>query len=32
MTADQIAMLEKQFLERRLLEAAGLSRLSLFYL
>jgi hypothetical protein len=32
MTADQIAMLEKQFLERRLLEAARLSRLSLFYL
>jgi Mg2+ and Co2+ transporter CorA len=32
MTADQIAMLEKQFLERRLLESAGLPRLSLFYL
>ena len=32
MTADQLAMLEKQFLERRLLEAAGLPRLSLFYL
>jgi hypothetical protein len=32
MTADQLAMLEKQFLERKLLEAAGLPRLSLFYL
>jgi len=32
MTADQLAMLEKQFLERRLLEAAKLPRLSLFYL
>lgn len=32
MTADQLAMLEKQFLERRLLEAAALPRLSLFYL
>ncbi len=32
MTADQIAMLERQFLERRLLEAASLPRLSLFYL
>jgi hypothetical protein len=32
MGADQIAMLEKQFLERRLLELAGLPRLSLFYL
>lgn len=32
MTADQLAMLEKQFLERRLLETAGLPRLSLFYL
>jgi hypothetical protein len=32
MTADQIAMLEKQFLDRRLLESAGLPRLSLFYL
>jgi hypothetical protein len=32
MTADQLAMLGKQFLERRLLEAAGLPRLSLFYL
>jgi hypothetical protein len=32
MTAPQIAMLEKQYLERQLLEAAGLPRLSLFYL
>jgi hypothetical protein len=32
MTADQLAMLEKQFLERRLLESVGLPRLSLFYL
>lgn len=32
MTAEQLAMLEKQFLERRLLQAAGLPRLSLFYL
>ena len=32
MTADQLAMLEKQFLERRLLESAALPRLSLFYL
>ncbi len=32
MTADQLAMLEKQFLERRLLESARLPRLSLFYL
>jgi hypothetical protein len=32
MTTDQLAMLEKQFLERRLLESAGLPRLSLFYL
>ena len=32
MTSDQLAMLEKQFLERRLLESAGLPRLSLFYL
>lgn len=32
MTAGQLAMLEKQYLERRLLEAAGLPRLSLFYL
>ncbi|MBZ5601400.1 MAG: hypothetical protein LAO79_03755 [Acidobacteriia bacterium] len=32
MTADQLAMLEKQFLERRLLESSALPRLSLFYL
>jgi hypothetical protein len=32
MTAGQIAILEKQFLDRRLLESAGLPRLSLFYL
>lgn len=32
MTADQLAMLEKQFLGRRLLETTGLPRLSLFYL
>jgi hypothetical protein len=32
MTAEQLAMLEKQFLERRVLQSAGLPRLSLFYL
>ena len=32
MTAEQLAMLEKQYLERQLLESAGLPRLSLFYL
>ena len=32
MSADQLTMLEKQFLERKLLETAGLPRLSLFYL
>jgi hypothetical protein len=32
MTAEQLARLEKQFLERKLLDAAGLPRLSLFYL
>ena len=32
MTAPQIAMLELQFLERALLERAGLPRLSLFYM
>ncbi len=32
MTAQQLAMLEKQYLERRVLEDAGLPRLSLFYL
>jgi len=31
MSAEQIAMLERQFLDRRLLDAAGLPRLSLFY-
>jgi hypothetical protein len=32
MTADQLTMLEKQYLERHLLERAGLPRLSLFYM
>jgi len=32
MTAEQLTMLEKQYLERRILETAGLPRLSLFYL
>ena len=32
MSAEQISMLEKQYLERQLLEGAGLPRLSLFYL
>jgi hypothetical protein len=32
MTAPQIAMLERQYLERQLLESTGLPRLSLFYL
>ncbi len=32
MNAPQLAMLEEQYLERRLLEAASLPRLSLFYL
>ena len=32
MTAPQLSMLEKQYLERHLLEAASLPRLSLFYL
>lgn len=32
MTAEQLARLETQFLDRRLLESAGLPRLSLFYL
>jgi hypothetical protein len=32
MTAEQLTMLEKQYLDRQLLEAAGLPRLSLFYL
>jgi len=32
MTAEQLTMLEKQYLDRKLLESAGLPRLSLFYL
>ncbi len=32
MTADQLSMLEKQYLERHLLEQSGLPRLSLFYM
>ena len=32
MTADQLTMLEKQYMERNLLEKAGLPRLSLFYM
>ena len=32
MNAAQLAMLEKQFLDRHLLESANLPRLSLFYL
>jgi hypothetical protein len=32
MTADQLAMLEKQYIERNLLERARLPRLSLFYM
>lgn len=32
MTSEQLAMLEKQYLERQLLESSGLPRLSLFYL
>ncbi|HEY6394967.1 MAG TPA: hypothetical protein VIX12_06075 [Candidatus Binataceae bacterium] len=32
LTADQLTMLERQFLDRRLLASAGLPRLSLFYL
>jgi len=32
MTAEQLTMLEKQYLDRQLLEANGLPRLSLFYL
>ncbi len=32
MTAEQLTMLEKQYLERHLLESVGLPRLSLFYL
>ena len=32
MTADQLAQLERQYLDRRLMEDAGLRRLSLFYM
>ena len=32
MTAEQLSMLEKQYLERQLLDSSGLPRLSLFYL
>jgi hypothetical protein len=32
MSAEQLSMLEKQYLDRQLFEAAGLPRLSLFYL
>jgi hypothetical protein len=32
MTAEQLTMLEKQFLDRRLLDKLGVARLSLFYL
>jgi hypothetical protein len=32
MTGDQLSVLEKQYLERNLLEKAGLPRLSLFYM
>jgi len=32
MTAEQLMMLERQYLERRLLEKSGLPRLSLFYM
>lgn len=32
MTADQLMMLEKQYIDRRLVEDAGLRRLSLFYM
>ncbi len=32
MTAEQLKMLEKQYLDRRMLEAASLPRLSLFHL
>lgn len=32
MTAEQLSMLERQYLERRLLERSGLPRLSLFYM
>jgi hypothetical protein len=32
LTADQLAMLERQYLDRKLFDSAGLPRLSLFYL
>ena len=32
MNAEQLATLERQFLDRKVLESAGLPRLSLFYL
>jgi hypothetical protein len=32
MSAEQLAMLERQYIDRKLLESAGLPRLSLFYL
>jgi hypothetical protein len=32
MSAEQLAMLERQYLDRRLLERAGMPRLSLFYM
>jgi hypothetical protein len=32
MTADQLSMLERQYVERQLLSQSGLPRLSLFYL
>ncbi len=32
LTAEQLAVLEKQYLERKCLEGRGLPRLSLFYL
>jgi hypothetical protein len=32
MTADQLALLEKQYLQRESFEQAGIPRLSLFYL
>ena len=32
MSAEQISMLEKQYLERQLLDSIGLPRLSLFYM
>ena len=32
MSAEQLATLERQFLDRKVLEAAGLPRLSLFYM